>query len=553
MTTDFVNLSSYERQEGVEKINRKGWVDYGDKNLFPQYLHELYMGSVTHNALVYSIAQDFSQSVTPPSIIEGHNEICLDLKKQGGFYLEVNYALDGKSIARVKHIPFESIRIENAETPTKVWHSLDWSSARGQNKPEEYPIYNEKLNSVSNPVQIMPVFMFVAGNDSYPRPDYIGGVDWIEMEQSIAKFHVNNIRNGFSPVYAIKHHSGEPTPEEKVQNRATYERTLVGTEGSKVLITYDNGPDTGVEFESFDITDEDKKYEFLSQECTDKIMIAHGVVNPSMFGVAVAGKLGGGTEVEESKEIFNRRKVQPVADMLTKVYSIFGETSQEELSAVFTDDLEKFVIDYVSEKGEQMGDEWDYFEEDIEDEKNEGFYHSKDGLSLSAVKLYDATYRNPQDKSPWGDAGLYKLRYVYSGEASKKSRAFCKKMVSLTSQGYVYRYEDIKLGEKGSMSDSGINSEFAPKGASTYDIFEFKGGVNCHHTWKRRIYFRKTDAGKFKPRSTTPEMENDTKVGNNPFVPEKGVESKRPYDMPNHASLMSKMFTKLKEKLNGDS
>jgi hypothetical protein len=542
MSHDVINLSSYIRQESCEKINRKGWVDYGEKNLFPQYLHELYMSSVTHNALVYSIAQEYANAVEPPEIVQGHNEICLDLKKHGGFYLEVNYSVLG-TIARVRHIPFESIRLENNETPSVAYYSLDWERPRGANTPIEYPIYNEHLDYKTNLTQIMPVFMFVAGNDTYPRPDYIGGVDWIEMESSIASYHVNNIRNGFSPVWAIQHHDQEPTPEEKAQNRALYERTLTGTEGSKLIVTYDSGKENGVEFKAFEVTDEDKKYEFLSKECTDKIMIAHGVVNPMMFGVAVAGKLGGGEETVKADEIFNRRKVKPVRKLLAEVYGIFAPAPQQELSAVLTDDLEKFVIDYVSDKGELMGDDWDYFEEDIEDEKNEGFYHS-----LAAVKLYDSTYRNPQDKSPWGDAGLYKLRYVYNGRATDKSRAFCKKMVDLTSQGYVYRYEDII-----DMGESGVNSQFSPKGASTYNIFEHKGGVNCHHTWKRRIYFRKRDKGKFIPSSSTPDMENDNVTRDATYVKPIGREAIAPIHTIGQGRKLSKFISNVKQYFDGDS
>jgi len=51
----------------------------------------------------------------------------------------------------------------------------------------------------------------------------------------------------------------------------------------------------------------------------------------------------------------------------------------------------------------------------------------------------------------------------------------------------------------------------------------------------RRIYFRKRNPdGTFLPSEG---MKNEVRVGNNPFVKQKGTESVAPYDMPNHAKL----------------
>lgn len=533
MKPDVIKLSRYDRQQPIEKPSRK-WVGYGENNAFPQYLHDLYMESATHSALTYAIAQEYSNVVVPPDIVEGHENICLDIKKQGGAYLEVNYSVLG-NVARVRHMPFECVRLD--EEMTTAYYSRDWTKPTGKNKPTEYPIFSKDLDPKEEPVQILPVFFYVPGNDVYPKPDYIGSLDWIEAEKSIAKFHVENIRSGFSPLYAIAHHTGEPTPQEREQNRAYYENNMTGVDGSRVIITYDGGKEEGVEFKSFEITDEDKKYEVLSEQCTEKIMIGHGVVNPQMFGVLVPGKLGGGNEIQNADQIFQERRVKPVADKLAEVYSIFGTTTTLSTEVVdLTEDMERAILEQVDGIAEEFGEEWEYFEETIDNPLEEGAYHSKESLSSVAVKLFDASYRNPQDSSEWGDAGLFKLRYAYSTNINDDSRAFCKKMVELSNKGYVYRYEDIIA-----MGDNGVNSSFSPKGASTYNIFLYKGGVNCHHHWVRRIYYRKRDKGKILPRSKTPEMENDIRVGNNPYVPRKGAEAVAPINTPSKGHKLSKL------------
>ena len=146
------------------------------------------------------------------------------------------------------------------------------------------------------------------------------------------------------------------------------------------------------------------------------------------------------------------------------------------------------------------------------------------------------SYANPDEKSDWGDSGLYKLRYKYSENISANSRAFCRDMVGLSKSGVVFRYEDIAPNPETNMSDAGVNGGFAPQGQNSYDIFTFKGGTYCHHSWLRRVYFRKRKDGKFLPNKG---LKNDERVKDSglDFLPAKGKESIRPINTPNRGSL----------------
>jgi len=52
----------------------------------------------------------------------------------------------------------------------------------------------------------------------------------------------------------------------------------------------------------------------------------------------------------------------------------------------------------------------------------------------------------------------------------------------------VYRKEDIELA-----GSKVVNKGFGLNGADTYDIWLYKGGVNCKHFWQRKIYLRKNN------------------------------------------------------------
>ena len=181
----------------------------------------------------------------------------------------------------------------------------------------------------------------------------------------------------------------------------------------------------------------------------------------------------------------------------------------------------------MAECGELIdNDEWQLMsEEEVTDPLNEPSFTAQ-----MFNQMPTSSDANPDEKSNWGDTGLYKLRYAYSQNLGENSREFCKEMVRLSKGGLVFRYEDIE-----SMSLDGVNSDFAPTGRSTYNIFVYKGGAFCHHFWKRQIYMRKRDSkGKILPNKG---LENDKRVANNPYVKRKGVEGVAPIDTASRGSI----------------
>jgi len=153
-------------------------------------------------------------------------------------------------------------------------------------------------------------------------------------------------------------------------------------------------------------------------------------------------------------------------------------------------------------------------------------------------------YSNPEDPSEFGDivspkGYLYAVRYSYY-KASKKtpkypSRDFCVEMMDLSDAGVMYRYEDIQ-----DMSDAGENSQFARAGESSYSIFDHAGGVNCYHGWTRNIFIYEKGEFTFEDYDEAlAEWDNliagkfddvMTKVGDNPYIVQKGDEAIAPID-----------------------
>ncbi len=163
----------------------------------------------------------------------------------------------------------------------------------------------------------------------------------------------------------------------------------------------------------------------------------------------------------------------------------------------FTDEEGKQFLKQLAECGELIDlDEWELVEEcEVDNYDNEE--------QFTKVNQALESYADPDKKSKL-DAGLYKVRYRYSTWIGENSREFCREMVRLSKGGIVWRYEDIQ-----EMSSSGVNGQFAEQGKTTYNIFRYKGGVNCHHFWMRAIYKRKRQGGKFLPNEG---MDNEVKI-----------------------------------------
>lgn len=154
--------------------------------------------------------------------------------------------------------------------------------------------------------------------------------------------------------------------------------------------------------------------------------------------------------------------VSLVSDPAIQISAIRFSKEQNELS--------KEQIDVLLSKGEQIDNkEWVLIDEQrVTDE------------SVYAIDLASIT---PTDGESQQDNEIFKIRYSYApNSTSDNSRDFC---ISMVNANNVYRKEDLV--------SSNANAGFGAGGSDTYNIFLYKGGVNCQHFWQRNIYLKKNN------------------------------------------------------------
>jgi hypothetical protein len=559
-----INLSAYQPVEAVEKENRSGWIDYGQNNLFPQHLINLYQNSPIHNALVNSISYMIEGQGTGTILDNALQGIAFDLKLQGAFVAEVIWSMDFTRVVQINHLPFENCRLaydKEEDDITGIFYSKDWANTRSKRgKPEFIPAFNPSL-AQEQPRQVIYAHGMSAGSVYYPKPDYFGALNYVELSYQMGLYHVNNILNGLFPSFIINFLNGIPQKEEREAIRREWETRLSGASNAgKFLMTFNEDPARAPQIESFPLSDADKQYQFLSEETAKQIMVGHRVVSPLIHGIRDTTGFGSNKdEMLVGLEIFNNQVIKPYQRIIERVFTpILGEINIEMNSpfdpevvvvepTVQTAELKKKVVTaenkisaensalwlaYLKEKAEYINEEeWELIsDEEVTNPKGEEKYRTE----FMSVRGYS----NPDQRDTL-DTGLYKVRYYYSKNFTYKdgeivTRDFCQEMVALSKMGALFRYEDIQ-----DMSDAGVNGEFAPQGQSSYNLFIFKGGVYCRHAWFRKVFVRKREGGRFLPNDG---LKNDKVVTGavaNELFP-KGEEAVRPNDMPNRASLKYK-------------
>ena len=537
---ELIQLNQYQERSYAETASREGFVNYGADNLFPQYLVDLFHSSATHNALSTTIAMMIFGEGFDASSLEGRlafdqwnlndelRKACLDFKIQGGFALEINWSLDRTTIANVSHLPFENIRsgfVNEDEIVETYYYSKDWSNK--QEERVEIHRFHKEMN-IEFPTQILYVKPFSPGSFYYPKPDYIGSINYIELDKEIGVYHINNIKNGMSPSFSIHFKNGIPPQEERNRIRMDIERQLAGASNAgKFIVTYSDDPERKPDFEPFQLSDAHNQYQFLSEEVTSKIMVGHRVTSPQMFGVSVPGKLGGGGELAEASELFERNVIAPARQVVTEAVKTLLNASgiQSQLVTLSSEEINLDAsLELLLEKGEEVEEGWELIDEVEVDLQLES---ARDALWAFASRVPGDSKRKSEM-----DNDIVRIRYKYDGGLSDDSREFCKKMVRANR---VWRKEDIEAA--GGLA---VNPGFGPNGSNTYSIWEFKGGPWCSHRWIRQTYLKKENNRKVsvaEAKRIISRLPIEERKANQIKSEVGGIQDIKPRNMPNNGFL----------------
>jgi len=336
----FTQWLGIEHKVPVMLENKAGkYITYGALNEYPYYLLDNYRRSSKHNAIVngkvnYIVGGGWQpgekmtveQQARYAKFFDGLSEhddlnditekLVLDLELFNGFAVAVTWNKMG-TIAKMEHIPFEKIRVDKDE---RMFQVADWyDDAMVQLYPKIGDVEKIPAFDADNRIgkQLFYYRVYAAGVKSYPLPEYMGGLAWIEADVQVANFHNNNLRNNFWGGYLINFNNGIPTPEEQGDIERQIKRKFSGTDNAgRFVVTFNDDVSKAPTLEPLTPSDMDKQFEILNKAIQSEIFISHRVVNPMLFGVKTEGQLGGRQELVEAYELF---KATYVNDRVRKV------------------------------------------------------------------------------------------------------------------------------------------------------------------------------------------------------------------------------------------
>jgi hypothetical protein len=132
-----------------------------------------------------------------------------------------------------------------------------------------------------------------AGFYYYSPVDYQGGLPYAELEEEVANYHLNNIKNGMSPSMLINLNNGVPTEEERYLIESRIGEKFSGTSNAgKFILAFNDNKEMAADITPVQLSDASDQYQFLADESMRKLMVAHRVTSPMLLGIKDQSGLG---------------------------------------------------------------------------------------------------------------------------------------------------------------------------------------------------------------------------------------------------------------------
>jgi hypothetical protein len=563
-----VNLATHTTPQVVED-NRKQWVAYGEDNNYFQYLIDRYNGSATNNAIINGMSELIygkglyatdaqrkpDQYAQMKSLFSRTcmRKVTFDLKAMGQAAFQVIYNKDKSKIVQVEHMPIETLRFEKMNEDGDVcgyYYSKDWTKIRKKGfEPVRIPAFGH--GEKGEGLEIYCIKPYRSGFYYYSPVDYQGGLPYAELEEEVANYHINNIKNGLSPSMLINFNNGVPTEEEReLIERRIIQKFSGSSNSGKFILAFNDNKEMAASIEPVQLSDASEQYQFLADESMRKLMVAHRVTSPMLMGIKDNTGLGNNAdELKTASLLFHNTVVRPIQELILDACDDILAVNEVSLNLYFkTLQPLELQIDMEEEVKEELSSDCGCKDElkDADDPCTEGYemvgMKMKNGRKVpNCVPIEQLS----EDSRPFLDDELahemldaladlgeeepegYELidaEIVGDDEPEEfDTEEYLNGLVNLSatqdsnqdSEIYKVRYKYVKgtkktskgssrafcktmLSQKklyrkediGMMSARGVNKSFGHKGRN-YSLFKYKGGVNCYHRWERRIYKKK--------------------------------------------------------------
>lgn len=322
----------------------KGFVLWGEKNDYPDYLLALYENVATLQSVINGTV-DFivGDKVTIPglnglpmdmvnrkeTIREQVKKVALDLTLYGAFALQV-IRNKGGEVAEVHYIDIRYLRTD--KECEVFYYSENWS--KGFRKDVlVYPAFRKDINwtelDEEQRKNVSSSILYVKTNHKhvYAQPPYAGALKACEMERRINDFHLNDLENHFTPSVMVTFCNGVPEPNEMDEVTNDLNEKYAGYQNAgRMIASFAPSRTNAPIVERLNMDDFGERYQALALRSRQDIFTAFRAT-PTIFGIPTDNNGFSNDDYEGAFKLYNRTCVRPSQAVICDAYDkIYGET-----------------------------------------------------------------------------------------------------------------------------------------------------------------------------------------------------------------------------------
>lgn len=414
------NVINFSRQDvpivQEDTKTRYQWVPVGilDQDDYFGLLTEAYNTSTTNAACVDGVGdliygkglftkeenkQQTLDKIVPP---EDLRKVSFDLKLYGNAAFQVIWNDSHTQIEKLYHTPVQNLRAKKIYGMKKVegyYYCTDWSDTRKQKDKEFIPTFG----SSNEEIEILYVKEYEPNRYYYSLPDWISALQFSFSEAELSNLHLNNIENGFLPVAMVNFNNGVPAPEERQTIESLLEAKFTGTRNAgRFMVSFNDDAINKPTIDTLPMENLHEKYQYVAEYAQDRILVAHRIVSPLLFGIRTANN-GFSSQSEEMKTAYSIMQTMTIFPfqnlIINSIYNAF-RVGGINISDLYFEQLTPLVI--LSDTADDTDQTIEEVQEEIDDNLQGG-----EGEDTENKQEFNEEYE-PLRPSDFGFESYYK-------------------------------------------------------------------------------------------------------------------------------------------------
>ena len=163
----------------------------------------------------------------------------------------------------------------------------------------------------------------------YGLPNFENGLAYAELEIALSKHLNKTVHNSFSVTKIINFNNGAiPDEQERKLTVRKVKDSVTGENGEPVIVAFNPDKDSAATVDDISVDNAAEKYQYVSTEAQQKLIVAHGITSPLLLGIRDTGSGLGSNKDEmlQADEQLMKYQVEPLQREIEE--SIFKATGE---------------------------------------------------------------------------------------------------------------------------------------------------------------------------------------------------------------------------------